>query len=107
MSYTREDFLKDVSRFVDGEVLAKGAVVGVLEKACGDKTNRYIISKYLTGKSSSKDWTEAQWFAMNELVKPFKPEGGKWQSARTDLSQILTELLRNALLEQGQAELPF
>lgn len=106
MSY-KAQFDKDVARFVDGEVLAKGAVIGVLEKAIGSKTDRYIVSKYLTGHASSKDFSEAQWFAMMELVKPFKPEGGKWQSARTNLHQIVTELLREALLEQGQELLPF
>lgn len=106
MSY-KAQFDKDVARFLGGEVLAQGAVIGVLEKACGSTTDRYLVSKYLTGHASSKDFNEAQWFAMNEMVKPYKPEGGKWQSARLNLKQIVTELLREALLEQGQELLPF
>ena len=102
-----EKFKKDEARFTGGVVVAQGAVIGVLEKALGSKTDRYIVSKLLTGHASSKDFTEAQWFAMMELVKPFKPEGGKWMSARNDFSQIATGLLRKALIVQEQRELPF
>lgn len=106
MNY-KPKFDTDVAKFIGGTVVAQGAVIGVLEKALGSKTDRYIVSKYLTGHSSSREFTDAQWYAMNELVKPFKPEWGKWQSARTDFHQIVTELLREALLEQGQELLPF
>jgi hypothetical protein len=105
----KEQFKKDVDNFIDGEVFSKGAVVGVLSKACGGDTNRYIITKYLTGKSSSKDLSEAEWNALLKLVAPFKPEGGKWMSARSEpsLERICSELLREALIAQGQGEFPF
>jgi hypothetical protein len=99
----KDKFKKDVANFIDSEAFSKGAIVGVLSKACGGDTNRYIIAKYLTGKSSSKDLSEAEWSALLKLVAPFKPEGGKWMSARVDpsLEQICSELLREALVAQG------
>ncbi|MFA6213472.1 MAG: hypothetical protein WC714_28810 [Candidatus Obscuribacterales bacterium] len=42
----------------------KGAIVGSLDKACGGTANRKL---FMTGRLSSKDLTEGQWFALKEF----------------------------------------
>lgn len=91
-----EEFKTNLDKFVDGEVLAKGAITGILEKACGGKEKRYQVLKVFTGKTSSKELTEAEWYGLLMFVQPYKPEGGKWQSQRgPELESMCKALLEN------------
>jgi len=49
----KQEFDKNVDRFVDGVVVAKGAITGVLNQACGGDDNRHLVLKALTGSTSS------------------------------------------------------
>lgn len=99
-----DEFNHNVSKFQNGEVLAKGAITGVLEKACGGKENRYLVLKELTGYTSSKKLSEAQWYGLLCLVQPHKPQGGHWttQRGKTDLQIICGALLARHAMQDGQ-----
>lgn len=62
----------------------EGTIIGVLKKCAGSDDNYRLVLKSLTGHTSSKELTPAQWYALFKFVMPFKPEGGKWQSQHTD-----------------------
>ena len=86
-----------------------GAITGILEKACGGKANRYLVTKVLTGKTSSRLLTDSEWYAFLCLVQPEKPLGSHWRSARGDeeLRQICQILLTRAVDQPGQEKMPF
>lgn len=101
-----EQFKADVKGFVVGEVFSKGAITGVLSKACGGDSNRYLILKVLTGKTSSKFLDEAEWYALLKMVQPYKPEGGHWMSKREEeLRLACGALLTFQADQQGQAKM--
>jgi len=97
-------FKDDVENFVDGEVFHQGSVIGVLEKACGGKENRYLLLKALTGKTSSKLLTHAEWYALCKLVLPYKPQNGHWttQHGENDLHNLCGAILTRFWAENGQ-----
>lgn len=102
-----DEFNHNVAKYQDGEVLAKGAITGVLEKACGGKENRYLVLKVLTGHTSSKELTEAQWYGLLCLVQPHKPQGGHWTTQRgeADLQIICGALLARHATQEGQIDM--
>lgn len=103
---TINEFKSNVSKFHGGEVLAKGAITGILERACGSAANRYLVLKVLTGKTSSKLLDEAEWYGLLCLVQPEKPTGGRWQSARgDDLRVACHQLLTEAVSRPGQMKM--
>lgn len=92
----KREFQKDVDAFVDGEVFSRGAIVGVLKKHCRNDSEYRQVLKALTGKTTSKQLTPAEWYALLKFVKPFKPEGGKWGSERgEDLNRMCNALVRS------------
>ena len=66
----------------------KGAIVGVLDKACGSKENRYQFAIALGCSPHSKDWTQGERWAMSKIVKVDKPFG-RWQSTNEKFEQII------------------
>jgi len=85
----------------------QGAITGILEKACGGKDNRKLVLKLLTGHTSSKDLHLSHWHGLYLLVLPFKPEGGKWGSANTELDRICNCLLNKSYDQPGQTKMEF
>ena len=51
----------------------KGAINGILKRACGGDDNRRLVLKYLCGVTSSKMLTAAQWMVLADMVGPAKP----------------------------------
>jgi len=103
-----QEFKKNAESVIAAEILLKGAITGVLEKACGGKANRYLVLKVLTGKTSSKLLTESEWYALMCLVQPSKPVGGKWHSARdAELERMCGILLTRAVDVPEQGKMPF
>lgn len=100
----RDTFQNKVDRFVDGEVFHKGTIVGVLKKACGSDSRYRQVLKGLTGRTSSKELGDAQWYALYTFVKPVKPEGGKWQSGHGDekLKSWCDAVVRHMDAQAGQ-----
>ena len=96
----KQEFDKNVNRFVDGVIIVKGAIIGVLNQACGGDDNRHIVLKALTGSTSSRSMSEAQWFALLHFVQPYKPEGQRWQSQRGDDLRVECGILLTAQADQ-------
>lgn len=93
--------------FTEFGIGMKGAITGVLESACKNKENRKLVLKQLSGQTSSKNLHPAQWDALHKLVRPWKPEGGHWQSENPDLERICNILLNKAVDQPGQDKFDF
>lgn len=86
----------------------EGTIIGVLKKCCGSDDNYRQVLKALTGKTSSKDLSNAEWYALWKFVKPTKPEGGKWQSEHTDTQlNVLCNTLINGMPAQEETLVDF
>lgn len=82
-----------------------GALIGALNKACRGDENRKRVMKILTGKSSSKDLTLAEWYALAHMVKPYKSEiTDRWEY-REELDSWVQILMDADAVENGQMEL--
>lgn len=100
-----DQFNDNARRFVSGEVFSKGSVVGILKKACKMNDGDYrLVLKALTGKTSSKELDEAQFYALFKFVQPVKPEGQRWQSGQGDeeLERLCNMLVRSTFDQPGQ-----
>lgn len=100
-----QEFKRAVERHIDS-VVHLGAVVGVLKKACRSDSDYRLVLKALTGKTSSKELTQAQIYALFNFVQPYKPDGGKWQSKRDNLPQMCDALVRNMVDVPEQEKMP-
>ena len=102
----KQEFDKNAAKFADGVVVAKGAITGVLNQACGGDDNRHLVLKALTGSTSSRSISERHWFALLQFVQPYKPEGQRWQSQRGDDLRVECGILLTAQADQeGQLKM--
>jgi hypothetical protein len=88
-----------------GAIFHRGTVIGVLNTACHGESNRRLVLKVLTGKTSSKLLTDDEFYALHQFVLPYKPEGGKWMSQRDDLEAMCGALLTAAVDQPGQEKM--
>lgn len=100
-------FNMDKKEYPGSVLFHKGAVIGVMNKACNGDENRRMVLKYLTGKTSSSLISDAEFYALYKLVMPCKPIGGHWGSARGDmeLESMCGTLLAAAVRQAGQTEM--
>lgn len=82
----------------------QGAIISVLDKACGSKENRYQFAIALGCSAHSKDWTTGEWWAMSKVVKVNKPFG-KWQSTNPKFEQIVGAVMAQVGNNVNQIEL--
>lgn len=73
----------------------KGAIIGILNTACGSDENRKWLLKQLTGYSSSKDLSDAQWYALFQFVKP-STDGGIWHSVTPNFEHLCQIVIAEA-----------
>lgn len=99
------EFQRDVDKHIDSAIHL-GTVVGVLKGACRSDSDYRLVLKALTGKTSSKELTQAQIYALFNLVQPYKPDGGKWQSKRDNLTQMCGALIRKMVDAPEQTKIP-
>jgi hypothetical protein len=110
MNKYKLEFAYNVAHFNNSEIkISNGAVISVLNKACGGDGNRRLVMRHLTGKTSSKQFTEAEWYAMYLFVKPIKPDGGHWQSEHGDeiLYSTCNQIISDEINQEGKFTLPF
>ena len=82
-----------------------GAIVGALNKACKGDENRKRLLKVLTGHTSSKDLTLADWYALAHMTRPHKdPITDRWTYA-DNLEYLCGVLLESDAVENGQMAL--
>ena len=88
----------------------KGAINGILTRACGGDENRKLVLKYLCGVTSSKMLNAAQWMVLSDMVKPDKPPFGGWQAGNEKFQSAINAVLAALPKQEGQTkmfELPF
>lgn len=82
-----------------------GAALGIISKAAGGDANRKLVQKALCGKTSSREMSDAELYALCVFAAPDKV-GGHWQSNHglyiIDMCKILLE---DATRQEGQAEM--
>ena len=83
----------------------KGAVNGILTRACGGDSNRKLVLKYLCGVTSSKQLNAAQWIVLCDMVQPDKPEGRPWQAGNPKFQRAIDAVLAALPKQEGQEEM--
>lgn len=83
----------------------KGAINGILSRACGSSDNRKLVLKYLCGVTSSNDLSAAQWIVLSEMVKPEKPPLCGWQSGNPKFQSAINAILAELPKQEGQGEM--
>ena len=83
----------------------KGAINGILNRACNGEENRRLVLKYLCGVTSSKSLTAAQWIVLSDMVKPDKPEGQPWQAGNPKFQRAIDAVLSALPKQEGQTEM--
>ena len=83
----------------------KGAVNGILTRACGGDANRKLVLKYLCGVTSSKQLNAAQWIVLCDMVQPDKPEGRPWQAGNPKFQRAIDAVLAALPKQEGQEEM--
>ncbi len=83
----------------------KGAINGILTRACNGEENRRLVLKYLCGVTSSKELTAAQWIVMSEMVQPDKLPFGGWQSSNPKFQGAIDAVLAALPEQEEQAEM--
>ena len=83
----------------------KGAVNGILTRACGGDSNRKLVLKYLCGVTSSKQLNAAQWIVLCDMVQPDKPEGQPWQAGNPKFQRAIDAVLAALPKQEGQEEM--
>lgn len=89
----RFDELKSKTDYVRVHPKIKGVIIGLLDKACGSKDNRYQFAIALGMKPHSKDWTEGEWYAVGQMVKPDKDPALKWMATEPKFESIVGTVL--------------
>ena len=82
----------------------KGAINGIISRACGGSDNRKLVLKYLCGVTSSKELNAAQWIVLSEMVKPEKPALMNWQSGNPKFQSVINAILAELPRQEGQGE---
>ena len=83
----------------------KGAINGILTRACGGDENRKLVLKYLCGVTSSKMLNAAQWMVLSDMVKPDKPPFGEWQAGNEKFQSVINAVLAALPKQEGQTEM--
>jgi len=72
-----------------------GVYVGALNKACKGDANRKLVLKYLTGKTSTKTFTDNEWAALKRMV----------DQSPAELERLCGIILAEVVKQDGQLEL--
>lgn len=81
------------------------AALGTISKASGGDANRKLVQKALTGKTSSREMSDAEKYALTKFASPAKI-GGHWESEHgTRLVDMCHLLLEDLARQEGQAEM--
>lgn len=102
----KELFNQYKKEFDHQTVFHHGTVVGVLNKACNGEANRRLVLKELTGKTSTKELNDCDFYALYRFVQPFKPVGGTWGSEKgAELESMCSTLLLAHVDQEGQTKM--
>lgn len=82
----------------------QGVIIGLLDKACGSKENRYQFSIALGLPPHSKDWTAGEWYAVSQIVKADKPID-KWIATEPNFDSIVGAVMAKVNNQEGQTNM--
>jgi len=90
----------------------QNACKGALSKACGGDDNRKLITRALIGKTSPKDFTLNEWYALFRFVFPMEngsfvfknPVTDKWEG-RPELSAWCGAIFTHLAEQEGQLKM--
>ena len=71
---------------------SRGVYVGTLNKACKGDANRKLVLKYLTGKTSTKLLSDAEWIALKKFV----------DLSTVELERLVGIILGEVVKQEGQ-----
>lgn len=98
----RFDALKATPTHVHPKI--RGVIIGLLDKACGSKENRYQFAITLGMKPHSKDWTDGEWWAVSQMLKVDKPHD-KWEATEGKFEIIVGAVMAQIGKQEGQTEM--
>lgn len=79
----------------------RGVIIGLLDKACGSKENRYQFAVKLGLNPHSKDWTPGEWYAVSQIVKVDKVNGN-WIATEPNFEKIVGLVMSEVNQSAGQ-----
>lgn len=91
----------------------QSACKGALQKACGGEANRKLVTIALTGKSSTKDFSLNEWYALFCFVFPKDKQGqfifknpitDKWEG-RPELTAWCGAIFTHLAEQEGQIKM--
>lgn len=83
----------------------RGVIIGILDKACGSKENRYQFAKALGLPAHSKDWTDAEWYAVSQMVKVDKSMTLGWIPTEPNFQSIIDAVMAKIGANENQLEM--
>lgn len=84
----------------------QGVIIGLLDKACGSKENRYQFSIALGMAPHSKDWSVGEWYAVSQIVKVEKP-ADKWVATNPNFEKIIGAVMAEIANNDLQMDFEF
>jgi len=85
----------------------RGVIIGMLDKACHSKENRYLFSIALGCSAHSKDWTNGEWYAMSQICKVDKNPATGWVSSNPNFEKIIGLVMTQTSANEAQAVMNF
>lgn len=79
----------------------RGVLIGMIDKACGSKDNRYQFAISLGMKAHSKDWSDGEWWAVYQMIKPDKV-GTHWAATEPKFQEIVDAVMRKVAENPAQ-----
>lgn len=101
---SRFDSLKSAPRTPTINPKIQGVIIGLLDKACGSKENRYQFAIALGMPPHSKDWTAGEWYAVSQIVKADKPID-KWIATEPKFELIVGAVMAKVNDQVGQVSM--
>ncbi len=102
---SRFDELKNSKQVISVHPKIQGVIIGILDKACGSKENRYQFSVALGLPAHSKDWTVGEWYAVSQIVKVDKDPATGWGATEPKFQEIIGAVLAQIGRNDKQMEL--
>ncbi len=101
----RFDELKTSKQMVNVHPKIRGVIIGLLDKACGSKDNRYQFAVALGLPAHSKDWSAGEWYAIGQMVKVEKNPATGWEASEPKFQEIVGAVLAHIGRNDKQMEL--
>ena len=89
--------------YLDDSGKRKGAMVGELNAQFGGDNERKAVIQWITGKTSTSEWSDATWLAFKDWLNMQQVDGLWWPEKH--VPQEAKALVKQAMKSQGQQEM--